>query len=157
MTEIPARENSGAARRALTRLLQSLLTCPRFELVTLTNIIQSLDILREQSARFINPANFGSAEAVFEFLVTIMHYRCISPICLCWGDVQQSSLPRTDGTGAQGWASPAALGAHNKPYSAHRHRSQHWYSSLTQSSRDPHNQIHFWKMTRLHLLVLGLN
>lgn len=45
--------------------VQSLQTCPRFELVTLTNIIQSLDILWEQSARFINPANFGSAEAVF--------------------------------------------------------------------------------------------
>lgn len=60
---LPTR-NLGKACGDVPGLLQSL-TCPRFELVTLTNFIQSLDILREQSAHFINPANFRSAYAVF--------------------------------------------------------------------------------------------
>lgn len=90
-----AQEKAG---RDVTGLLQSLLTCPRFELVTLTNIIQSPDILREQSVRFINPANFRSAHAVFWLLVTIIYYGSTPYICLCRSDVQyfEAVIPLSD-------------------------------------------------------------
>lgn len=65
------------ARRDARRLSQSL-PCPSSEPVTLTNIIQSLDILGEQSAHFINPANFRSAHAVFWLLSPALHYGAIS-------------------------------------------------------------------------------
>lgn len=83
---VPARACPGApqegslhspAHRDARRLSQSL-PCPSSELVTLTNIIQSLDILGEQSAHFINPANFRSAHAVFWLLSPALHYGAIS-------------------------------------------------------------------------------
>lgn len=155
-------EAQGRAHRDVTGLLQSLLTCPRFELVTLTNIIQSPDILREQSARFINPANFRSAHAVFWLLVTIMHYRSIPYPCLCRSDVQyfeavitlSDQLHEGVGTGWNpsnpnhsmmlwlwGWTSPSSLRAQ----CIYRHHLQQKYSNLIESLRDPHHQIHFLK------------
>lgn len=138
-SHLPAREARGDA----PRLAQSP-TCPRFEPVTLTNIIQRLDILGEQSARFINPANFRSAHAVFWFPGTITCRGSSSCGPPCRSDprhgAEQGRLPRS---------------------AEHAPRLQTWLAAgIFQPSRKPQRSPQpnpFFKMTCFHLLVPGVN